>query len=186
MTTQRRSFTRTPRKEKLWIHAKGAQAFSTGAMILSPSDLLSAGLSDLGVNLGQRLTCMRIVGKLRVVELSDATSPAYIGSTTGIAWVQSSIVSASAADAQIPDPDENLNEAQWLQVWVMGGVEAASSVAGKPADPIEDSLQLVDVRQMRKQPTVDYKLAIITRVLDTAEAGTMSLVFDLRIMLALP
>ena len=186
MTNRNRQFTRTPRKDKLWLHAKGAQAFGTGSQVLSPTDLLSAGLSDIGVNLAQRLTCMRIVGKLRVVEISDATTPAYAGVTVGIAWVPTAIVSAGAADAQIPDPDENLNEAQWLQVWTMGALEPATAILGQPAQPVEDSIQVVDVRQMRKQPTADYKLAFITRVLDTVESNTMSIQFDLRIMLALP
>ena len=185
MTTQRM---RTPRKRKVWIRRETSVDVSTDTRPLVVVDLLSAGLSALGVNFASGVTVMRMVGGLQLVAGAQATSAVAFEARLGVAWLPSQIADASPGDGRIPDPAENgLRQTNWIQQWKLYGIEQETDfLQFKPLDPIERSGVLIDVRQMRKQPHLNAKLALIIDGLSNVEAGTVDLDVSIDCMLALP
>lgn len=94
-------------------------------------------------------------------------------------------MSASAGDAQIPDPEEpGQREVPWIQRGFLAGVSTAS-VATRFADQGQlMSVAHLDVTQMRKQPTTDYGLGLVFHMANQGN-GTIQRWVNLDVMLAL-
>lgn len=178
---------RTPRKDKMWIGRNASLNFGAGDLTQVAFELLSAGLSDMGVSRMSKVTVMRIFGSIRLIGVSGATTPAAASVDWGIAWVSENIANAAEGDGQIPQPMvDGLRETTWLQQGNLLGLEPeAPLVAALPLEPLETSIVNVDITQQRKQPTVDSRLVLITEGPINAESGTVAIDINLQIMLAL-
>ena len=189
MTTQRRNFARTPRKDKVWANIHD---FDTGhpfsnAGVTMLQDILQAYKGDVAVATMQRATVMRIIGRLDLGNGPAATSDgALVACHWGIAWVTDQITQAAPLDAQIPDPaNAGTQEAQWIQRGVLYGRVAAGVNTTYEARGQRGATAYLDVSQMRKAPTADYQLVLIVR--GSSVAGTdMTMWINTSTMLALP
>ena len=186
MTTQRQNFARTPRKEKVW-----ASDLVTDTIVASTEgvagDLIGNYKSSVGLTFNQRVTCMRIVGHLRLFHQSNATSAVNAKVRWGIAWLPSAIASASDGDAQIPEPGNAIRQAEWLQRGVLFGQEfEATPPAGSTLLPIDTAFLKLDITQQRKQPTVDHELVLVWDCLSSVESSTIGIEYEGHVMLALP
>ncbi len=186
MTTQRRTFVRTPRKEKAWAYNRNTglgTAVLTGVSV--HLDLLATWATDLGVNVIPKCTIMRIVGTMGIGNQSDVTTAGLIDVSWGIAWVRNVVATASAGDAQIPDPEEGgARETQWLQRGVLMGTSVAGAHTRGADQGQLFSQQSVDITQMRKQPTSDYRLVLITHGTNLSDGSILGW-FNLDCMVAL-
>ena len=184
---QRRLAVRTPRKEKVWAHVQSdfvTLTSSPGGQVIS--DLLSGYRTDMGILQTLKLTVMRIVGKIAIGNNSTATATTYWSANLGIAWVTSAIAALSPGDGSIPDPGvAGIREAEWLQRWWLIGLTVPSRLVLYAAEGQNGGLIEFDVKQMRKQPTPDHRLVLISN--STAGAAEDGLVaFNLDIMVAVP
>lgn len=180
MTTQR---FRTPRKRKDWARGDATDTI-VASQVAVAGDLLADYKSALGITQNMTVTVMRMIGYIRLLEAGNATTPVEALVHWGIAWVPQAISSATAGDAQIPDPDEDLREAQWLQKGFMFGREASTAVTGKTCDPIEGSLHYLDIRQMRRQPSRDHDLVLIYKTVSSVESSTLQIAAGFDMLLA--
>jgi len=188
MTTQRRTFARTPRKEKVWA-TENEQA---AAIILTPNtiqnvrNLLSAFDIDLGVNRSTGVTAMRIIGKFILGNGSSESVARVSCAIWGIAWVRSAVSTLSAGDASIPDPAKTgVRDTEWIQ----RGNLFTTTTAGVEGYRVGDNHNAIelDITQQRKQPTVDHKLMLIIKTQNTG-GGTSAPLLWLwtSVMCALP
>ena len=132
---------------------------------------------------------MRIVGRLRLFESADATTPVNAKVRWGIAWLPAAIVGQADGDSSIPDPGSALREALWIQTGTLLGLEYDSETnlgTGATLAPIETALIDLDITQMRKQPTLEHELALVWKCLSSVESGTVGLEYEGKVMLALP
>ncbi len=180
---------RTPRKRKVWATEENLQTagvqLSAGDVEVA-ADLLAGYKSDRGITKVDAVTSMRIIGRLFLGNASSATAANFGFVPWGIAWVSDKIASASAGDAQLPSPNhEGAREVTWIQRGVLAGVSLAGSAnLFANTGQLEGTAQL-DITQMRKQPTPDYELVLITENgFSATEDATLH--FQLSTMLALP
>ena len=192
----RRQFTgpRIPRKDKVWAtRNSGASDDLVVPNVVQlngleiQADLLSAFKTDVGVNTLQKVTCMRIVGSIGLGNLVTESVSRNSALAWGIAWVTASITGAAINDPQIPDPNAGGDrQAEWLQ----RGKLFLRTTAGLPlvVQAGETTSRMsVDITQMRKQPTVNHQLVLITRhQSDGGGISAPSLLFNFHTMLALP
>jgi len=184
-----RNVVRTPRKEKVWAVTRSLDTpnitLTTGGVEVA-SDLLASLKTDMGITRPPRSTVMRIFGTIDGANLASATASSQVIVHYGIAWVRSDVANAGFNDAQIPDP----GEPGLIQVpWIHRGTVFGQSVAGvNPpwifAQGNPRGSATIDVTQMRKQPTQDYELVLITRTSSIA-ATDPALYLNLSVMLAL-
>jgi len=180
---------RTPRRRKVWIGRNTSVDVSTPTSPHIIANLLSQGMSDLGVNYMSGVTVMRIFGNLYLDQRGDDSTPTHDDIKLGIAWLRGDVASAGAGDAQIPEPMLNsYRETDWIQQWNIGGISQTSGnyVARAPLQPVEQSMLRVDVTQMRKQPQIDSQLCLVGDSAGLWDAGTVFLTIQLQIMCALP
>ena len=194
MVTRNRTIVRTPRKEKVWATRNSGPVASDivvpNAVILNgveiQADLLSAYKTDLGVNTLQKVTVMRIIGSIGLGNLVTESVSRNHALAWGIAWVSAAITGAPANDAQIPIPsDGGDRQAEWLQ---RGKLFLRSTAllplvvqAGETTSRMD-----VDITQMRKQPTVNHQLVLITKhQSDGGGISAPSILFNFHTMLAL-
>lgn len=168
MTTQR---VRVPRKSKVWATTYQSNPvipvdLGTGqARIIA--DLLADYRTSMGISNTDRVTAMRIVGSATLIDGGASTLTSLFEYRLGIAWVSAAIASATAGDAQIPEPlVDGVREAQWIQTRQLYGVTDSSLAFPHPAQGVV-TMQVgqhvwdFDITQMRKQPTPDSKLCLI-------------------------
>ena len=185
MVTRNRTIVRTPRKDKSWAYVRGqAQALNVNAVEVAV-DLLTDYETDVG-QINRNVTAMRIVGELDLGNGSSASVAASFTLQWGIAWVSGAIAALSANDGSIPDPGEQgAREALWLQRGTLQAQSVAgSNNAGSTLGQLRASV-LLDITQMRKQPTPDSRLVLITRN-NGSSSHAPALYFVLATMLALP
>ena len=189
MTTNQRMRVRTPRKEKVWIGTNTSDVISSSGTRGVAGDLLSTGLTSAGLNTMASPTFMRFVGVIRLKALAAASSAGVVQINWGIAWVPQDILNAGDGDAQIPEPNvNNLRQIPWIQQGELEGTERVTGdfIDSLYLDPIELSSKELDIRQMRKQPTYDHRLALIWRSEGAAEANTVTINLQGQVLLALP
>ena len=187
MTTQARNFVRTPRKEKVWAYNRNAGSGSTIATGVSiAKDLLADWLADQGIlRPPSKATIMRIVGSIALGNGSNVTASALMDMSWGIAWLRNVVMTAAAGDAQIPDPEEpGQREVQWLQRGFICGTSVASATTRFADEGQFMSVATLDIKQMRKQPTADHGLALVTHVTNLGD-GNVQAWINLDCMLAL-
>lgn len=184
MTTQR---FKTPRKEKMWVGRNISATYPAAPTTTVITELLSSGLSDMGVDRMQKVTVMRIFGELRLIAAGAATTAAVANVDWGIAWVNEDIAGATAGDSQIPIPmNDGLREELWIQQGNLLGLEYESPVvSAAPLLPIETSIAHIDITQQRKQPLVNSRLVLITNGPGSVEANSVAFDVNLQLMLAL-
>jgi len=168
MTTRNRPV-RTPRKDKSWAHQhSGGSGDSIVPVALVANalqvvvGLLSSYKTDLGVNVLERPTVMRILGTLMLGNGASQSTAETVSCVWGIAWVSTLVFGAAVSDPQIPDPNASgVREAQWVQ---RGALYHNASNFGQTfgVDQIRASDEL-DITQARKQPAVGDQLAFIAR-----------------------
>ncbi len=150
-------------------------------------------LANLKVNLGLTrpppgITAMRIVGTLHPGNLSSASTNVLNSVGWGIAWVRSAVAALPVNDGGIPDPlGVGVRETQWLQTGYLlyrtnNATTLPASTTGRMLDQGTMSL---DITQMRKQPTADHELVLITHH-EGISGSDPAIWFDLHTMLALP
>lgn len=180
---------RTPRRRKAWI------TYSNSLNDVSPAgpgvvaDLLSSGLSDLGVTLAGGVTFMRMVGNMYLAQNGDSAATEFRTRRLGLTWLPGRVAGASTGDAQLPQPLEaGLREATWIQQWELGAIAQTTGnyVAGSPMEPIEMSYRTgIDVTQMRKQPQLDSKLCLVYDGVGF-DTDSVDLAVSVAILIALP
>jgi len=185
MVTRQRVIVKTPRKDKSWAYTRGqGQVLSVNAVQVAV-DLLTDYETDVGL-INRNVTAMRIVGELDLGNGSSASVATSFTMQWGIAWVSGAIAVLAANDASIPDPGElGAREAQWLQ---RGSLQAQSLAGANTAGATQGQLRasvILDITQMRKQPTPDSRLVLITRNNGSASHAP-AIYFALATMLALP
>ena len=188
MTTQRRNFARTPRREKVFASITD---FDTPTVLVQssvnvPIDLLANYKTDVGVTRVQGVTAMRIFGSMYLGNLASATNAAIHVAHWGIAWMRNNVLTAGLNDAQIPDPSEaGAREVPWLQTGYLI-VRSSSTIPVVGAnESMLGSFVHVDITQQRKQPGTDYGLGLVIRA--SGPAGTdPGMWINLTTMLALP
>ena len=162
MTTRNRPFARVPRKAKVWA-TRFTEEIECDQNQEVYVDLLSEFRTDVGISALTGVTAMRIVGNMSLGNHSTAStsSPGLLG--WGIAWVSSAIAGLSSGDATIPDPIVGgVREAEWLSRGVLRGTNTASSKVLFSAQGQNESFVNLDIKQMRKQPSPDHRLVLIT------------------------
>jgi len=182
----RRTPIRTARKEKAWAYNRNVGSGTGIAPGVSVHlNLLANYMTDLGVNRLERVTAMRMVGSIAIGNLSDVSVPGLIDVSWGITWVRGVIASALPGDGQIPDPEEaGTREVPWIQRGIFLGTSVAGATT-RGADQGQDlSYSRLDINQMRKQPTTDYQLVLITHATNLGD-GTIQGWVNLDVMLAL-
>ena len=193
MVTRSRNFQRTPRRRKLFIQYNGQFVLGSGTTTPKVRDMLDQGFTDLGMaNMGG-LTFMRATGSiaLKAWTAVPATSSQAEKIRIGINWLDPQVAAAGDGDGQIPEPLQlGVRESKWIQQWSVSAVEppvAAPIIVGAALDPIETSrVDGLNVRNMRKQPSADSKLAMVVSGGSTFELNVVQVEVDLLIMLALP
>ena len=185
VTRNPRPLVRTPRKTKVWATETSTQDLLSTAGGAEPyANLLGQFNTDRGVNRQDRFTVMRIIGGLMLGNAATATSnlPVYVD--VGIVWVRNQVFNATPGDAQIPDPGaEGVREIEWLWRQRMWYKPTASQLAIAFDQPMGQAR--LDIKQMRKAPTVDAVLAMIVSG-NYGAADDLFLDFRLDTMLALP
>ena len=183
---------RTPRRRKVW--ARERSPVSTGdILVVGALQVVQDLLANLKANLGitrppPGITAMRIIGSIHPGNQSTSSGNAINSLTWGIGWVRSGVAGLGINDPGIPDPlAVGVREHEWLQTQQLfyrtnSGTDLPATVTGRMLD--QGSMQL-DITQMRKQPTADHELVLITH--HEGLAGSDPAVwFDLHTMLALP
>ena len=179
MTTQRM---RTPRRRKIW-----ANKFTAAAIAASTAPVRSEITSNLETDIGAKpvgTTLVRILGHVRLVENSTASTPAHGQVHFGVAWLM------EHATTDIPDPSvSGSRETAWVVTGRVEGKEVSSSLIagqGAMARPEDANRVIFDSRMMRKQPGAEWGLYFVYAPGSTFEASTMALEWDLQALLALP
>ena len=173
----------------MWIGTDTTDLISSAGTRGVAGDILETGYTALGVNVLAGVTFMRFVGTIRLKAALAASSPGVVQIGWGIGWVPQDIINAGDGDAQIPEPNfDSIRQIPWIQQGELEGVERDSTnfVDSTFLEPPELSIMKLDIKQMRKQPTVDHRLALIWRSEGAAEANTVSLNLQGQVMLALP
>jgi len=189
MTTQRRTFVRTPRRRKMFVQFNDTSVLGIGTSTPKLRDMLGAGLADLGVNALGGLTVMDVRGQIAIHSgIVGAVTQVSQTIRCGYTWVNSAIANAADGDSNIPEPlQAGLREAKWIQQWQFDALEPPGVLVNSPTEPIETSrIADIHVRNMRKQPSADDTLAFIIDGGSSYETNTMQLVTSLQVMLALP
>lgn len=181
--------TRTPRRRKVWAHQTNLQSageqLSAGNVEIAV-DLLDSFKTDRGVNNVEGVTVMRIVGKLFLGNAATATNSDFGFVPWGIAWVSDTIASQGAGHVSIPNPNEpGTREAQWIQRGVIGGQSVVGAAEVYAFLGQNGAMADLDITQMRKQPSVDSQLVLITENGFSANEDA-TLHWSLSTMLALP
>ncbi len=182
MTTQRRNFVRTARKEKSWAFTNAATtitATNTGSI-----DLLTAYHTDLGILSDRNVTAMRIIGQVQLQELANASGAAYVHVDLGFAWIN-----PATAVLNTPPWEIGVREIEWIQLGHVEGTEVTSgALLGRPAlaRPNEACQWDVDIKQMRTCPTPAHRLQLVFSTNGLQENGTLQLDLRIGVMLALP
>ena len=181
MVTKNRPLIRTPRKDKSWAFER--LTFPIAATTGFTRDLLAQYKTDLGLNQTRNVTSIRIIGEAILEELGDATTPAYIRVFCGIAWVPPGFILAD-----IEPWLSGLRNAEYLQLGTIEGMEASTAVAGRAAEafPREKNRWVLDITQMRKQPTPTHELRIMFKTSGLEETSTLGIRMNTGVMLALP
>jgi len=189
MTTQRLR-TRTPRQKNIWLGVTGGIQFPANPTSNVVAEILDQGMATIGVNRLQGVTVKRIIAD---IWLSEFTAVAAGGANAfvqwGIAWVPQAVASAGPGDAQIPEPMAfGLRETEWLQQGLLQGKENDTGAAevGKILLPVETAHTRLDITQMRKQPTIDHRLVLITDGPSAVEENTTQLVIRGMALIGLP
>ena len=193
MTTRNRNFTRTPRRRKLFIQYEKFHTLGIGTASPKIDDMLDAGFTDLGMSNMGGLTVMDVRGSIQLQQwtASPASSSSSQDIGIGYNWFDPLLAQAGDGDGQIPSPNQlGVRETKWIQQWSLRAVEppvAAPVIVGAALEPIETSFKDgIHVRNMRKQPSADSRLAIVIDGGSTYEANVVTLRVSLLIMLALP
>ncbi len=193
MTTRSRNFTRTPRRRKLFIGYNHSFVLGVGTASPKVEDMLDTGFTELGMSNMGGLTFMKLTGKMALEQhtASPATSSQAETIRIGFNWLDPNIVSAGDGDSQIPEAMRlGLRETKWIQQWQLSAVEppvAAPVINGALLEPVETSLVLdLNVRNMRKQPSANSKLAMVVSGGSSYETNVVRLEVAVSIMLALP
>ena len=186
MTT--RNFVRTPRKEKSWAFNRNSgsgTAIATGVDV--HLDLLANYSTDLGITYPTKVTHMRTIGRIAIGKAGTVTTAGLADVSWGIAWVRSNVAAASAGDALIPDPEEpGTREVEWLQRGFLQVLLPEDAItASAPSLGQFGGDVTLDITQMRKQPTPDYRLVLITHGTFLATGGNLQGWVNLDTMLAL-
>lgn len=183
-----RTIVRTPRKRKVWSEAHSIYTV-TGSIPFVVSNLLVSYENDLGVSYLQGCTIMAARGKVTIVELANATSPAIVDFHLGMVWVPQAIASASVGDSQIPEPgQQGVREDRWYHEFDLKAYEAASAISGHPAEAASGSRYETyefETRNMQKQPTVNHQFCLIGTTGGTQEASTLGIQYDISLLLGL-
>lgn len=161
---------RTPRKTKVWATKRGLPPAGVGVIQTGVQvffDFLSDYRSDMGISNTDRVTHMRTVGDLYLMDFGGGSAAITTAVSWGIAWLTGPVASAAVGDAQIPDPaEQGVNESQWLQRGTLIGSSPGAQAAIVPASGpgMEEWHERLDVTMMRKQPTADSKLCLVLNV----------------------
>lgn len=171
----------------MWVGRNVSTTYPAAPTTTVVSELLSSGLTDMGIDRMQKVTVMRIFGFLRLIAVGAATTAATANVDWGIAWVNEDIAGATAGDSQIPIPmNDGLREELWINQGNLLGLEyEAPVVSAAPLLPLETSSTIIDITQQRKQPHVNSRLVLITNGPGVVEASTVAFDVNLQIMLAL-
>ncbi len=152
------------------------------------ADLFLAYKAARGISQLPRVTVRRIVGSL---SLGNGVGETVSMSTNivywGLLWVRDNILSKPPGDSAIPDPaNPGPREGEWVQRGCLRGSSIASAEVDYATLGQIGSRVEIDIRQMRKQPTVDHEFVLITTA-DDNSAGTSDpkLSWDINIMLGL-
>jgi len=172
---------RTPRKTKTWAYENFLHpitATNNGGL-----SLLDQYESSVGIDRTQRVTAMRIVGEISLVEILAASTRAYVHVDLGIAWMPDDTAFVNRAPWE-----PGVREAEWMQLGHVAGLEGTSPIAGHTVDsrPEEAARWQLDITQMRKQPSPGHKLFLAYASDGTQETGTLGLRVRTAVMLALP
>lgn len=128
-------------------------------------DLLEVYRTEMGISNTDRVTAMRIIGRLELLDLGTSTAIDYFAYQVGIAWVSGPVATASAGSTNIPQPlNSGVRETQWLWQGNLMGLSANTTGQILPAagtNARQDWALDFDITQMRKQPTQDSKLVLI-------------------------
>jgi len=188
MTTQRLR-TRTPRQKNIWLGVTGGVQYPANPTSTVVAEILDQGMQTIGVNRLQGVTVKRIVADLWLSQFTAAAaSPANAFVQWGITWVPDNIANAGPGDAQIPEPMAfGLREAPWIQQGLLQGIEYSTSVqVGRILERVETSFVRLDITQMRKQPTIDHRLVLITDGPSAVELNTVQLTIRGMALIGLP
>jgi len=188
MVTRRFTGIRTPKKEKIWAQDEDGIVgqILTANQMQAPRDILLAWKAAVGVNFMRAATAMRIVGTL--VGGNGVTDDAVRNHMLvwGFAWLENNIANEAAGSANIPDPNnDGTREANWLQTGTLSFRSVATTLSWA-TDQLLGSIRL-DIKQMRKQPTVSHELCLVIRTLsDGGGVSAPTIRVNLKTMLALP
>ena len=179
---------RSPRRKKIWVDSISLQdddPVVSGSFVLH--NLLTDALTDLGINLMQGVTVMRIVGHVGLMNTAAASIGTDWSAGLGFAWVRKAIADATAGDSEIPNPHSTgVRSLPWIQRATLHGLSIPGAASKYGAIGREGtSLWKFDITQMRKQPTPDSQLVLLGNS-NALGSNAPAYYYNIATLLALP